>query len=61
MNSMTKGSALSSFVMAGLVPAIHVFASHCVARPGRLDARNKSGHDVTGYSVTEGPQGRSGR
>ena len=61
MNNMTKGSALSSFVMTGLVPAIHVFASHCVARRGRLDARNKSGHDVTGHSVTEGPQGRGGR
>ena len=61
MNCMTKGSALSSFVMAGLVPAIHVFAPHCVARRGRLDARNKSGHDVTGHSVTEGRQGKSGR
>ena len=61
MNSMTKGSALSSVVMAGIVPAIHVFASHCVARRGRLDARNKSGHDVTGYSVMKDLQGRSGR
>ena len=31
-----------SFVMAGLVPAIHVFA---VARPQDVDARDKRGHD----------------
>jgi hypothetical protein len=32
-------------VMAGLVPAIHVFASHRSVRPGCVDARIKSGHD----------------
>jgi hypothetical protein len=32
-------------VMAGLVPAIHVFASHRSTRPGCMDARIKSGHD----------------
>ena len=31
-----------SFVMAGLVPAIHVFG---VARPQDVDARDKRGHD----------------
>ena len=61
MNSMTKGSALSSVVMAGLVPAIHVFASHCVARRGRLDARNKSGHDICECWVIKRRQERIGR
>ena len=31
-----------ALVMAGLVPAIHVFA---VARPQDVDARHKAGHD----------------
>jgi hypothetical protein len=31
-----------ALVMAGLVPAIHVFA---VARPQDVDARDKRGHD----------------
>jgi hypothetical protein len=30
------------FVMAGLVPAIHVFLA---ARPEDVDARHKAGHD----------------
>ena len=33
-------SDASNDVMAGLVPAIHVFASHQV-----VDARHKAGHD----------------
>ncbi len=33
--------------MAGLDPAIYVFASRGGARPGRVDARTKSGHDRT--------------
>ncbi|MEA3028244.1 MAG: hypothetical protein QOF91_3529, partial [Alphaproteobacteria bacterium] len=35
------------FVMAGLVPAIHAFASN---KQG-ADARHKAGHDVDGLSV----------
>jgi hypothetical protein len=35
-------------VMAGLVPAIHVSASHRSARRGYGDARIKSGHDELG-------------
>jgi hypothetical protein len=31
--------------MAGLVPAIYVFAFHHSARRGYVDARIKSGHD----------------
>jgi hypothetical protein len=31
--------------MAGLDPAIHVFASHCTTGYGCVDARIKSGHD----------------
>jgi hypothetical protein len=33
---------IKPFVMAGLVPAIHVFV---VARPQDVDARHKAGHD----------------
>jgi hypothetical protein len=58
MGQTTRASAPSSFVLAGLGPAIHVFASHRIARRGGVDARNKSGHDVFEYSVTEGRQGR---
>jgi hypothetical protein len=32
-------------VMAGLVPAIHVFTSRHSIRHGRMGARIKSGHD----------------
>jgi hypothetical protein len=32
-------------VMAGLVPAIHVYASHRGARCGCVDARIKPGYD----------------
>src|SRR5439155_15247216 len=35
--------------MAGLVPAIHVFASYRSARRGCVDARIKSGHDELGW------------
>jgi hypothetical protein len=31
------------FVMAGLVPAIHVFLIH--VQPKNVDARHKAGHD----------------
>ena len=37
---------IKPFVMAGLVPAIHVFV---VARPQDVDARHTAGHD--GFSV----------
>jgi hypothetical protein len=41
-NLIFSGSEISSFVMAGLVPAIHVSC-----HPGKkdVDARDKPGHD----------------
>jgi hypothetical protein len=53
MRKATKIAALS-FALAGLVPAIHVFGSSSCACPGRLDARNKSGHDVPEFAVAGG-------
>jgi hypothetical protein len=55
MCDSTRASATCSFVMAGLVPAIH--GPHAVAQKG-VDARNKSGHDASEYSVAEGEQRR---
>jgi hypothetical protein len=41
-------------VMAGLVPAIHVFASHRSIRRGCVDARPKAGQDDrTGTEASE--------
>ena len=57
----TRASAPSSFVIAGLVPAIHVFVSLGSARRVCVDARNKSGHDVSEYTVGASEQGRIGR
>ena len=42
-------SPIQHSVMAGLVPAIHVFV---VLRPQDVDARHKAGHDGGGLSVT---------
>src|SRR5467141_4902992 len=39
---MTAPGGRLSFVMAGLVPAIHVFLAACFEE---VDARNKPGHD----------------
>ena len=44
MNSMTKGSALSSVVMAGLVPAIHAFFSLYAVSGEDVGGRVESGH-----------------
>jgi hypothetical protein len=58
MRDLTRASATCSFVMAGLVPAIH--GPQAAAQEG-VDARNKSGHDVSEFAVTEGEQRRIGR
>jgi hypothetical protein len=54
MSDATRASASYSFVIAGLVPAIHVFAAS-------VDARHKAGHDVSGFVVAVGGLGRIGR
>jgi hypothetical protein len=68
MNGITKGSALSSLVIAGLVRGFFRPSTSLprtaspvadVWMPGT--SLNKSGNDVTGHSVTEGRQGRSAR
>ena len=51
----TRALAASSFVMAGLGPAIH--GPRAAAQEG-VDARNKSGHDVSEFAATAGGQGR---
>jgi hypothetical protein len=58
MTHVSSAWAPFSFVIAGLVPAIHVFASLRSARRGCVDARSKSGHDVSECTVTESEQGR---
>jgi hypothetical protein len=58
MRDSTRASAACSFVMAGLVPAIH--GPQAAAQEG-VDARNKSGHDVSEFTATAGGKGRIGR
>jgi hypothetical protein len=58
MRQMNGAPAPSSFVLAGLVPAIHVFALHRIVGRGWVDARNKSGHDVSDYAATDDGQRR---
>jgi hypothetical protein len=55
MRDSTRASAACSFVMAGLVLAIH--GPQAAAQEG-VDARNKSGHDVSEFTVTADGQGR---
>ena len=43
--SLYPGTRHPHLVMAGLVPAIHVFAHHPDGPAEKMDARNKSGHD----------------
>src|SRR5215204_1194885 len=47
--TMLSGSEFLCLVMAGLVPAIHVFDRHAL-RSAVVDARHKAGHDGSGYS-----------
>ena len=54
----TKASATYSFVMAGLVPAIH--GSRAAAQEGG-DARDKHGHDVSEFPPMTDEQGGTGR
>ena len=58
---MCKGTgvlASSSFVITGLAPVIHVFASLCSIRHGCVDARNEPRHGASRYSVAVGEQRR---
>ena len=49
MGHAIRCSASLSFVMAGLGPAIHEL--HTVGEKA-VDARNKSGHDISEFMVT---------
>ena len=55
MRDSPRASATCSFVMAGLVPAIH--GPQAAAQEG-VDARNKSGHDMSEFVAAAGGQGR---
>jgi hypothetical protein len=55
MRDSTRASATCSFVMAGLVPAIH--GPQAAAQEG-VDARDKSGHDMSEFVAAAGEQRR---
>lgn len=49
--------AISIYIMAGLVPAIHVSESRSVTEVLiDVDARNKCGHDETGKGLSYAPR-----
>ena len=55
MSHTTRALATCSFVMGGLVPAI--YGPQAAAQEG-VDARNKSGHDMSEFMAAAGGQGR---